>query len=169
MPLKNAGCQISFTSVASNTYAAIIVGHVEVGLVRKHYISPVWGVGSLWTMEAEAMVCESALKRWWQTVEANRSKPIAVLHRRLNTVDEAVRSVMVMRTRWKSSHAVVTLRGPVPARLCIRPYSLHWFHTCITVVPACPVQAAMSWYDKPASRRPIILPHSNTLTCRIGM
>ena len=40
MPLKNAGSQIAFTSIASNTYAAIIVGHVEVGLVQKHYISP---------------------------------------------------------------------------------------------------------------------------------
>ena len=40
MPLKNAGSRIVFTSIASNTYAAIIVGHVEVGLVQKNYISP---------------------------------------------------------------------------------------------------------------------------------
>ena len=40
LPLKKAGSQIAFTSVASNTYAAIIVGHVEAGLVQKHYISP---------------------------------------------------------------------------------------------------------------------------------
>ena len=39
MSLKNAAYQIKFTSVASNTYAAIIVGHVEARLVRKHYIS----------------------------------------------------------------------------------------------------------------------------------
>ena len=30
MPLKNAGSQIASTSVASDTYAAITVGHVEV-------------------------------------------------------------------------------------------------------------------------------------------
>ena len=40
MPLKNVDSQIAFTSVASNTYAAITVGHVEAGLVRKHHILP---------------------------------------------------------------------------------------------------------------------------------
>ena len=107
-----------------------------------------------------------ALKRRWRTVEAYRSKPVAVLQRRLNTVDEAVGSVTAMWTRWRSFHAVVTLRGPVPAHLCIRPSSLHWFHTCITVIAACPVRAAMSWYDTPASWRPTILPSSNALTGR---
>ena len=72
MPLKNAGSQIAFTSVVSNTYAAIIIGHVETGPVRKHYISPVstpvqWQRScahcslrrwSLWTMEADTMACE---------------------------------------------------------------------------------------------------------------
>ena len=61
-----------------------------------------------------------------------------------------------MRIRWRSSHVlvVVTLSGPVPARLCARPSSHHWFHTRIAVGSVCPVQAAMSRYDKPASRRP---------------
>ena len=98
-----------------------------------------------------------ALKRRRRTVEADRSKPIAVLQRRLNTVDETVQSVTAMRTRWWSSHAVVTLRGPVPVRLCVRSSSLHWFYKRIIVIAACPVRAAMSRYDKPASRRPTIL------------
>ena len=98
-----------------------------------------------------------ALKRQWRTVEADRSKPVAVLQCQLNTVDETVQSVTAMQTRWRSSCAVVTLRGPVPARLCIRPSSLHWFHIRITVIAACPVRAAMSWYGKPASRRPTML------------
>ena len=68
MPLKNAGSQIAFTSVASNTYAVIIVGHVEAALVQKtlyfatqhasdgvHVPIAVWGVGALWTMEADAV------------------------------------------------------------------------------------------------------------------
>ena len=62
-----------------------------------------------------------------------------------------------MRTRWRSSHAVVTLRDPVPVRLCVRPSTLHWFRTRITVVSACSERAAMSRHDKPASRRRIIL------------
>ena len=33
------GSQIAFTSITSNTYVAIIIGHVEAGLVQKHYIS----------------------------------------------------------------------------------------------------------------------------------
>ena len=99
-----------------------------------------------------------ALKRWRLTVEADRSKLTAVFQSRLNTVDEAVRSVMAMQTRWWSFRAVVSLCGTGPARLCIRPSSLHWLHIRIIVVAACPVRAAMSRYDKPASRRPTILP-----------
>ena len=104
------------------------------------------------------------LKRRQRTVETVRSKLVAVLHR-LNTVDEAVRSIMTMRTRCRSSQAVVILRSSVPTRLCVQPFSLHWFHTCLTVIASCPVRAAMSWYDKPASRRPTILLHLNALTC----
>ena len=40
MLLKNAGSQNAFTSIALNTYAAIIVGHVEAELVQKQYILP---------------------------------------------------------------------------------------------------------------------------------
>ena len=94
-----------------------------------------------------------ALKRRRRTVEADRSKPAAVLQRRLNTVDVAVQSITALWTRWRSSRAVLTLRGSVPARLCVRPSSLHWFHTRITVVAACPIRAAMSRNGKSASRR----------------
>ncbi|KAJ8886044.1 hypothetical protein PR048_012250 [Dryococelus australis] len=38
MLLRDAGCQIAVTTVASNTYAAIAVGQLEAGLVRKHHI-----------------------------------------------------------------------------------------------------------------------------------
>ena len=57
---------------------------------------------------------------------------------------------MALWPRWLSSHAVVILCGPVPARLSVQPPSLHWFHTRVIVVAACPVQAAISRYDKPA-------------------
>ena len=40
MPLDNGGFQITFTRVASNTYAVITVGQFETGLVSKHYIFP---------------------------------------------------------------------------------------------------------------------------------
>ena len=40
MPLNITGLQIAFTTVVSNVYAIIIVGKVEAGLVRKHYILP---------------------------------------------------------------------------------------------------------------------------------
>ena len=38
--LRMHALKIVFTSVVSNTHAVIIVGHVEAGLIRKHYISP---------------------------------------------------------------------------------------------------------------------------------
>ena len=45
-------------------------------------------------------------------------------------------------------HPIVTVRSPVPACLCVRPSSLHWFHTRITIVATYPARAAMSRYDK---------------------
>ena len=62
-----------------------------------------------------------ALKRWQRSVDADRSKAIAVLQRRFNTVDEAVWFVTAMWTRWWSSYAIVTLRGPVPVRHSSKP------------------------------------------------
>lgn len=71
MLLNNAGSQIAFTTVGSNTYAAIIVGQIGLaGLVRKHYILPLSTpvtvftcplqseTGGFWTMEDDAMACE---------------------------------------------------------------------------------------------------------------
>ena len=49
--------------------------------------------------------------------------------------------------KMASSHAVVTLCGPVPARLCIWPSSLDWFHTahnCISSMP-CMSNNVMVW------------------------
>ena len=172
MPLKNAGSQITFTSIALNMYVAIIVGYVEAGLAEYTFCHKAhqwwhshvhWNPRHWWCLENGSWrngmrATSPALKRRWWTVEADRSKPVAVLQHRLNIVDEAVRSVTAMWTRWWSSHAVVTLCGSVPARLCVRPSSLHWFHIRITVIAACPVRAAMSWYDKPASRKPASRP-----------
>ena len=58
MPLKNADSLIAFTSVASNTYADIIVGHVEADLVRKHFSSPLSTPVTAFTFpfESEALV-----------------------------------------------------------------------------------------------------------------
>ena len=98
----------------------------------------VWGIGGFWTMEDNAMACEplvqpskdgnELLKRQVQT---RCSTPTW-----LNTVNEAVRSITAMQTRWRSS-----------------PSSLCWFHTRITAIAACPVRAAMSRNGKSASRR----------------
>ena len=44
--------------------------------------------------------------------------------------------------------------------------SIHWFHTCITVIATCLVRAKMSRYDKSPSRRPTILPRLNSLLPR---
>ena len=64
MPLKNAGSQIAFTSIASNTYAAIIVGHVEAVFVRKHYISPLSTPVTAFTcpLQSEALVVSGLWK-----------------------------------------------------------------------------------------------------------
>ncbi|KAJ8877266.1 hypothetical protein PR048_021720 [Dryococelus australis] len=73
-----------------------------------------------------------------RTIDADRPTPVAVLQYRANTLDEIVRSVTAVRRRWRSFRAIVTLRGPVPARHCVRPSYIHWFHTRITVVAARP-------------------------------
>ena len=78
-----------------------------------------------------------------------------------STLVEVVWSDTPMRTRWQSSHALVTLCGPVPARLCVRSSFLHWFHTHITVIAACPVRAAVTRYDKLTSRKLILLPFAS--------
>ena len=57
-------------------------------------------------MEAAAMACGPLVQPSKDSDEADRSKLVTVLQRRLNTVDEAVWSVMAMRTRWRSSCAV---------------------------------------------------------------
>ena len=56
---------------------------------------------------------------------ATRSKVPTEAVPTVSSYTVAVRSVTAMRTRWRSSSAVVTLRGPVPAHLCLRPSSLH--------------------------------------------
>ena len=64
MLLKNAGSQISFNSVASNTYAAIIIGHVEAGIVRKPFISPLSTPVMAFTcpLQSEALVVSGQWK-----------------------------------------------------------------------------------------------------------
>ena len=58
MPPNNVGSKIEFTTVASNKYSTIIVGQVEVELVRKHYILPLRMSGMAFTypLKSEAMV-----------------------------------------------------------------------------------------------------------------
>ena len=98
-----------------------------------------------------------ALKIRQITVKANSSKPIAVLQRRLNTVDKAIRSVKFMRRRWRSSCIVISLHGTAPARLCVWPSPIHLFHTRITVVTAFPVWDEISPHYKPAFQRQTIV------------
>ena len=132
-----------------------------------HMPIAVWGIGGLWTMEADAMACGSLVQPSEDCDELSKQtgpNPLQYSNAD-NTVDEAVRSITAMQTRGWSSRAVVTLHGPIPTRLCVRPSSFHWFHTRITVVAACHAQVAMSRYDKPASRWPTILPRSNALAC----
>ena len=60
MPLKNAGSQIAFTSITLNTYA----GLVEVGLILKHYISPLSMPVTVFTypLQSEALVVSGQWK-----------------------------------------------------------------------------------------------------------
>ncbi|KAJ4426366.1 hypothetical protein ANN_27180 [Periplaneta americana] len=64
MLLNNAGSQIAFTTVVTNTYAAIIVGQVEEGLVRKHYILPLSMPVMVFTcpLQSEALVVSGQWK-----------------------------------------------------------------------------------------------------------
>ena len=48
-------------------------------------------------------------------------------------------------------HKVVTLHDTVLLGLCVRLYSIRWFHIYITVVAACPALAEMLRFDKQAS------------------
>ena len=86
-----------------------------------------------------------------------------------NITNSQVHAVAVLQRSGRSctvryghpDNMAVTLRGPVPARRCARPSSMHWFHTRITVVAACPVRAEMSQHDKPISQRPTVRTHSH--------
>ena len=99
--------------------------------------------------------------------DTDSSTLVAVLQHQLSIVDEAVQSIMAMQTTWRSSLTVVTLHGTVPARLCLRSASIHWFHTSITVITGCSVQVKMSWYDRLASQRPATLPCLNSFTLHL--
>ena len=101
------------------------------------------------------------LKRLRQTASQS-----AVLPCRINSVDVALRSITSMRTRWLSSYAVIILRGTVSGYHCVQLSSIHWFYTRIIVIAACSVRTEMWRYDKPASRRPTIIPHLNSLKCQ---
>ncbi|KAJ8884424.1 hypothetical protein PR048_016281 [Dryococelus australis] len=129
-----------FTTVASNTYAAITVGHVEAALVRKHNILPLSATAftRLWFLDDGSQrngMCATSpsRSRRRRTVDEDMSTPVAVLQCRANAVEEAVRFVTAMVTRWRSSRAVVTLRGPVPARRCVRP--VPHTHHCRSSMP----------------------------------
>ncbi|KAJ8866790.1 hypothetical protein PR048_032651 [Dryococelus australis] len=145
MPLHSVGCQIEVTTAVFNTYAAITVGEVEAGHVRKHYIFPLSTSATAFTcpLQSEARrndkrATNPAHDRWRRTVDAEMSTPVAVLQCRANTLDEAVRSIKAIPTRWQLSRSVGTLRDPVSVRRCVRPSSIRWFHTCTTAVAACP-------------------------------
>jgi hypothetical protein len=75
------------------------------------------------------------LKRRRWTVDLDSSMPIAALQLG-NSTDRALQSVTAMRTKWRYSRAVVTLRGPVLVFLCVKLSFIHWFHTRITFVAA---------------------------------
>ncbi|KAJ8878823.1 hypothetical protein PR048_019409 [Dryococelus australis] len=149
--LHNAGCQIAVTAVASNTDAAITVGQVEAGLPTQWH------------------VCYQSCS---QLTASNRRR--RHVHIRCGAPELSQHSGRGCMVRYghgtirRSSRAVVTLRGPVPARRCARPSFILWFRRRITVVAACPVRAEMSLYDKPVSRRPIILPPISTLASHQG-
>ena len=111
MPLNNAALQVALTTVPPDTYAAITVGHVEAGLVRKDDISPPYGKCSrthcsrrrLWCMDNGSRrngvrATSPTFSRRRRTVDADKFTPVAVLQRRVNTVYEAVRSVLAMQT-----------------------------------------------------------------------
>ena len=117
MLLNYACSQIAFPIVASNTYGAIIVGQVEVGLIQqKHYILPI-------STRVTAFMCSLLSKALVVSVQWNptfkrwhRSRTVTVFQCRFNTMDEAVQSIMT--TMWSE------LNGTAPAHLCIQPFCI---------------------------------------------
>ena len=65
MPLNNAALQVALTTVPSDTYAAITVGHVEAGLVRKDDISPLGTPQTVFTCPLQPE--ELVLSGQWQS------------------------------------------------------------------------------------------------------
>ena len=63
--------KIAFTSVAPNKYAAIVIGHVEAGLIQKHYILPLSTPVPAFTcpLQSEALVVFGQWKptQWLQS------------------------------------------------------------------------------------------------------
>ncbi|KAJ8884681.1 hypothetical protein PR048_016539 [Dryococelus australis] len=146
MALHNAGFQIMVTAVAPNAYTAITVGHIEVGLVRKHYILPLSKPLMAFTcpLHSEMFVASGQWKQTqWHACQQSSLQCSSVeptLWTRLYG--------LLWPCKQDGGHPdVVKLHGPVPVCRCVRPSSIHWFHTSIIVVAACPVRAEISCHE----------------------
>ena len=91
----------------------------------------VWGIGGFWAMEANAMACGPLVLL---SKDGDRQfHPHPVLQLYLNTVDEALWSIMAMWTRWRSYHAMATLCGIIPTCFWVfllSTGSIHTHHCC---------------------------------------
>ncbi|KAJ8872135.1 hypothetical protein PR048_025737 [Dryococelus australis] len=101
MSLHNAGCQTAVATVGSGTYAAIVVGPIEAGLVQNTTFCRSARQGRrsrlrcFWTMEADAMPrmppVQPAADGVEPSAQTSSNMSDALLQCRVNTVDEAVR------------------------------------------------------------------------------
>ena len=121
MPLKNSGSQIAFTSVASNTYATIIVGYVEAGLIRKHYISPLSMPVAVFTcpLQSEVLVVSGEWKpmQWHASHKSSPQK---------------------MATNCWSRQVQTRCSTPTSTQHCGWSYTVHHGHADkMAVIPCC--------------------------------
>ncbi|GFW84906.1 uncharacterized protein TNCV_681941 [Trichonephila clavipes] len=93
------------------------------------------------------------------------STPVAIDQRVANCLEETVRSFTSMRSSCRSSHVDVTFRCPLSVLQVVRCSSVHCFQTRLTGELFRCTQAPISRYENPPSRRPIIIPHSNYISC----
>ncbi|GFV36671.1 uncharacterized protein TNCV_1033471 [Trichonephila clavipes] len=82
-----------------------------------------------------------------------------------NYLEEAVRSFTSMRSKCRSSRTDVTFRRQLLVFRVVRCSSVHCFQARITVELSHCTRAPIAQWENPPSRKPIILPRSNSVSC----
>ncbi|GFW82933.1 uncharacterized protein TNCV_2209851 [Trichonephila clavipes] len=136
MMFDNALWKASFTSMASNTNAAIMVPRIKAVFVRRDNLLPINPPGIL----ERSPRCS----RHRRIDEADINTPVAVDQCDVNCLEEAVRSFTAIRTRCLSSRADVTFLRPLPVFRVVKCRLVSCFQTRITVEPFRSARAAIA-------------------------